>query len=146
MTTVVQRSALLPYAASAVFDIVNDVCSYPEFLPFCSDAKIVDSTVSEIVASVSLRSSGLTETFVTRNVLNRPERIDLELVSGPFHSLLGHWSFTRLEDLGCKVELNLEFQLSGMRTVLGGVFAGVFTRVADQLVDAFAMRARQLLS
>ena len=70
------------------------------------------------------------------------EKIDMMLVSGPFRRLSGGWTFTRLgEDQGCRVALDLEFQLAGVRSLLGSVFH----RAADRMVDAFCARADELL-
>ena len=138
----VYRTALLPYPAAEVFAIVNDVASYPQFLPWCSDAVIVEEKAGEVVAALSLRASGISETFTTRNLLKPFERIDMQLVSGPFRELSGGWTFTRLgDDAGCRVELALDFQLAGVRSLLGSVFS----RAADQMVDAFCGRADDLL-
>ena len=138
----VQRSALLPYAAADVFAIVNDVHRYPEFLPWCSDACVIEETAQEVVAELSLSASGISETFTTRNRLTPFEKIEMVLISGPFRELSGGWTFTRVgEDAGCRVELDLAFQLSGMKSILGVVF----NRAADQMVDAFCGRANDVL-
>ena len=108
MATRVKRSALLPYAAEAVFDIVNDVSRYPEFLPWCSGAEVVEVNTDEVIASLSMRLRGLNETFTTRNILTPHERIDLELVSGPFKAFSGHWLFTRLGDAGCQITCTVD--------------------------------------
>jgi ribosome-associated toxin RatA of RatAB toxin-antitoxin module len=95
-----------------------------------------------VVAALSLSASGISETFTTRNRLTPFEKIDMVLVSGPFRELSGGWTFTRLgEDAGCRVELDLNFQFSGVKSLLGGVF----NRAADQMVDAFCARANDLL-
>jgi ribosome-associated toxin RatA of RatAB toxin-antitoxin module len=137
----VNRSALLPYPAADVFEIVNDVKRYPEFLPWCSDVEIIEQSSDEVVAALSLSASGLTETFTTRNLLTRFEKIEMVLVSGPFRSLSGGWTFTRLGDEGCRVELSLDYQFSGVKSLLNSVFS----KAADQMVDAFCGRAHQLL-
>ena len=138
----VQRTALLPYSAADVFAIVNDVLRYPEFLPWCSGARVLEESAEEVVAALSLSASGISETFTTRNRLIPFEKIDMILVSGPFKELSGGWTFTRLgEDEGCRVELDLQFQLAGMKSLLGSVFS----RAADQMVDAFCARANELL-
>lgn len=136
----VQRSALLPYAAEHVFAIVNDVARYPEFLPWCSSAEVIETRGDEMVAALSLSATGFSETFTTRNLMTPFERIEMVLVSGPFRKLSGDWTFTRLGDQGCRVSLELDFQLSGVRTLFGGVF----NRAADQLVEAFCARANEL--
>ena len=145
MTTVVRRSALLPYPAPALFDIVNDVARYPEFLPWCNGAEVVALDDAELTATLSVRGSGLEESFTTRNRLVPHERIDLELVDGPFEIFAGSWGFKSLGDTGCRVELELKFQFGGARRVFSAAFARVFTKAADQLVDAFCSRARALL-
>lgn len=139
----VQRSALLPYRAADVFAIVKDVRRYPEFLPWCADASVIEASEQEVLAELSLAASGIRETFTTRNLLTPFEKIDMVLVSGPFRSLSGGWTFTRLgDDAGCRVALDMDFQLAGFRSLLGSVF----TRVADQMVDAFCTRADELLA
>lgn len=152
MTTRVSRSALLPYSAESVFDIVNDVSKYPEFLPWCSAVEILESNDHEIVAELSVRARGVQQTFTTRNILTPPEKIELQLVAGPFEELSGSWCFKKLgDDEGCRIELLLNFQLSGVRSLLGASFLGspfarVFTGAADKMVDAFCERANALLS
>jgi ribosome-associated toxin RatA of RatAB toxin-antitoxin module len=141
----VKRSALLPYAASALFEIVNDVRRYPEFLPWCKHAEVLEETDRQLTATLSLSGRGINETFTTLNTLIPDERISLELVSGPFRSLSGHWQFTPLGETGCRVELNLTFQFGGVAQVFGGPFTRIFTRAADQLVNAFCTRAQALL-
>ncbi len=137
----VQRSALLPYQAPDVFAIVNDVQRYPEFLPWCANAAVIQASEQEVLAELSLAAGGIRETFTTRNRLIPFEKIDMMLVSGPFRRLSGGWTFTRLGDDGCRVALDLDFQLAGVRSLLGSVF----NRATDQMVDAFCARAHELL-
>ena len=130
-----------------MFEIVNDVSLYPEFLPWCTGVEIIEQNAREVVAALSMKVKGVTETFTTRNVLTPGEAIELQLVSGPFKELSGRWIFTRLgDDDGCKVELHLNFKFSPMRSLLGGLaFSRVLTSAADQMVDAFCTRANSLL-
>jgi len=142
----IERSALLPFPAAEVFHIVDDVARYPEFLPWCAGAVEQSRSAEEVVAALSLQASGMRETFTTRNRRMPHERIELELVSGPFRELRGAWSFRRLgNDDGCRVQLELSFQFSGARGLLLPSFARVFTGTADRLVDAFCERAYELL-
>lgn len=137
----VRRSALLPYTPATVFDVVSDIASYPDFLPGCREARVLEAGPGEVVAELALDARGLRERFTTRNRLFPYERIELELVSGPFSSFSGTWRFASVgDDAGCRVELDLEFQLSGARSLLGGVLAGAFSKAADRLVDAFCAR------
>jgi len=145
--TVIHRSALVPLPASVLFDIVDDVARYPEFLPWCAGAEILEEREGELVAELELAGRGVRERFTTRNRRFPHERIELHLVQGPFRSFSGIWTFTRLgagADEGCKVALALEFELAGARALLGSAFGGVFVKAADRMVDAFCVRARSL--
>ncbi|MEZ5559687.1 MAG: type II toxin-antitoxin system RatA family toxin [Pseudomonadales bacterium] len=143
---VVNRSALLPYPAADVFAIINDVRRYPEFLPWCAEAVVVEETEQLVTAELALRTHGIEERFTTRNLLEPYERIVLELVTGPFRRFSGSWTFQRLgADEGCKVALALDFEFGGARAIVTRAFAGVFVGATDRLVDAFCERAHELL-
>jgi ribosome-associated toxin RatA of RatAB toxin-antitoxin module len=140
------REALLPYPVQAVYEIVNDVVRYPEFLPWCKAVEIVAESAEEVVATLDLSARGIRQSFTTRNVLIPHESIELVLVSGPFSQFHGFWRFTRLgQDEGCKLELRLDFRFSGARSLLHRTFSGAFNHAGDKLVDAFCERARSLL-
>lgn len=141
----IHRTALLPLPVHRVFGVVSDVARYPEFLPWCRDATVLEEREHEVVAELELLAKGVRQRFTTRNVMRPHERIELHLVSGPFHSFEGAWHFKRLgEDEGCRVELEVRFELAGARALLGRAFAGVFADAADQMVDAFCRRAAEL--
>ncbi|NJN52459.1 MAG: type II toxin-antitoxin system RatA family toxin [Gammaproteobacteria bacterium] len=137
----VNRSALLPYPAAKLFELVNDVARYPEFLPWCSKAEVVSASPEEMVAALTIQKGGLSERFTTRNFLSFPDTIELELVDGPFARMQGLWRFTALGH-GCKVELDIEFEYS--RGIMQRVIGGVFSHATSSLVDAFCVRARAL--
>jgi ribosome-associated toxin RatA of RatAB toxin-antitoxin module len=143
--TVIHRSALLPFPARAVFEVVRDVERYPEFLRWCRSARVLERCDDELVAELELDARGMHERFTTRNVMIPNDRIELHLVSGPFRSFEGAWHFKSLgADDGCRVELELEFEFSGARALLGSVFPSVFVHAADHMVDAFCARAKSL--
>jgi ribosome-associated toxin RatA of RatAB toxin-antitoxin module len=149
-----QRSALLPYSAPRLFELVNDIERYPEFLPWCSKAEIVSRQGSEVLAAITVRKAGIEHAFTTRNVARYPEQIDIHLVDGPFERLTGRWRFTDLggrtdegqgesdTPVGCKVELDLQFELH--RHLLTGMLRPFVPGAANGLVDAFCTRAGQL--
>lgn len=141
----IHRTALLPLPAAAVFEVVSDVSSYPQFLPWCRDAAVLEERENEVVAELSLDAPGMRQRFTTRNVLYPYDRIELHLVSGPFSTFEGAWHFKRLgDDEGTRVELDLRFELRGARALLGSAFSGIFVRAADRMVDAFCQRAMEL--
>ncbi|MEQ8861631.1 MAG: type II toxin-antitoxin system RatA family toxin [Pseudomonadales bacterium] len=141
----IRRSALLPLPVARVFDVVGDVARYPEFLPWCRNATVLDRNDAELVAELELDARGIHQRFTTRNVMQPFERIELHLVSGPFRTFEGVWHFRSLgADEGCKVELDLRFELAGVRALFGRALSGVFIEAADQMVDAFSQRATDL--
>ncbi|MFY0676526.1 MAG: type II toxin-antitoxin system RatA family toxin [Neptuniibacter sp.] len=142
--TQVERSALVLHTAEEMFDLINDVERYPEFLPWCAKTEVVSRTDEELVATLFLSKGGLNYSFTTRNQLNRPTRMTLELVEGPFSSLAGVWDFKVLSDEASKVSLNLQFDFSGK--IAAFAMSKVFNQVATTLVDAFVTRADQVYS
>lgn len=142
MTTRIQRSALLPYPAQALYDLVNDVASYPQFLPWCSASEILEASETHMLASLEVAKGGIGQRFVTRNVLLPGQRIEMNLQEGPFTSLNGIWEFKALGDKACKISLDLTFDYAGplVRATLGPLF----NQATNTMVDAFCQRAKQL--
>jgi len=136
----VRRSALLPYSAAQVFQLVSDIERYPEFLPWCSAAQIISNQAKEVVAELTIMKGRISERFTTRNVLAYPDSIELHLVQGPFKRLAGVWRFTALAALGSKVELELDFEMS--KSLIQRTFGIIFAHAAGTMVDAFCARAR----
>ncbi len=137
----VVRSILVPHSATKMYDLVNDVPSYPQFLPWCGGGRITEQSDTHMQAAVDIAYLGVRQTFTTRNTLQANQRIDMALVSGPFSKLTGQWRFTPLRDAGCKVEFELSYAFEG---IIGTVVAPVFDRIAASFVDAFVRRADEL--
>jgi ribosome-associated toxin RatA of RatAB toxin-antitoxin module len=138
MTRIV-RSALVPRPASTMFDIVNDVEAYPRRFAWCPGAAVLERAAEELVARMQLRFGGMTTAFTTRNRFERPSAIAIELVEGPFTALTGAWRFQPLGDDGCKVSLDLDFEMSGK--LVGSALAIGFQKLADRMVDEFVRAA-----
>ena len=138
----VQRNAILPYTAEAMFDLVADVESYPEFLPGCTGATVLDRSGDEMLASLTLSQGALKAQFSTRNRLQRPERMTLALVEGPFRDLTGEWRFEALGEAGCKIQLSMRFAFASR--VKDTLMGPVFELTCNRLVDAFVSRARKI--
>ncbi|AIW18055.1 ubiquinone-binding protein [Vibrio coralliilyticus] len=138
----VSRSALVSFSAEQMFKLVNDVASYPEFLPGCSGSRVIESSGSAMVASVDVSKAGISKTFTTSNELVSGEAILMNLVDGPFKTLKGGWFFTALDDKACKVELKLEFEFSSKMIEMA--FGKIFNELTSNMVDAFTQRAKQV--
>ena len=135
----VSRSALVTHSAEKMFNLVNDVDGYSEFLPWCGDSREVERTNNEVVASVTIDFKGIRKTFTTRNTLQPYKRTDLALVDGPFSELSGFWEFQELGSDSCKVVLNLDFDFSNK--LVGAVVGPIFSSIADSMVGSFCSRA-----
>ena len=99
----VTRSALLPYSAEQMFDVVNDVANYAMFLPWCSASEVLSQSETEMVARLTISRGSLAQQFTTRNELERPGAINLHLVDGPFTTLEGRWRFYSLGEDGAQI-------------------------------------------
>jgi ribosome-associated toxin RatA of RatAB toxin-antitoxin module len=139
---VVEKSALLPYSAAAMYRLVSDMERYPEFLPWCSGARLISHTGDELCGEIEVSRLGITQRFSTCNRLWENERMELRLREGPFRRLEGAWDFKPLREDACKVSLRLEFEFSGR--LIDKAFGAVFSQIANNLVDAFSQRAREV--
>lgn len=131
----IRRSALVEHSASRMFDLVNDIDAYPRRFDWCKGARIVESEADRIVARLDLGLGALSTWFTTENHLERPHRIDMDLVDGPFRKLHGRWEFHALDESACKVTLTLEFEPASR--LLAPAFALGFQGLADRMVDDF---------
>lgn len=122
-----------------MYALVNDVASYPEFLPWCRASKVLDSSPEHMRASLELARGGVAKWFTTANRLVPGRSIAIELESGPFKALGGTWTFEPIGADGCKVSLDMAFEFDGMLLdlALGPVLAEIF----GSLLDAFVVRA-----
>jgi len=139
---IVEKSALVPVSAETLFEIVNDVESYPEFLPWCKDGRLLSRTEDELCGEIVVSKAGVTKAFSTCNRLHPHHRIDIHLREGPFRKLEGAWEFNELRRDACKVILSLEFEFSS--GLMDKAFGIVFAQIANSLVDAFCKRANEL--
>lgn len=138
----VRRSALLPYAVQQVYGLVADVERYPEFLPWCTDAKILAGDDREVIVRLGLSSGLARASFTTKNRLEPASAITMSLVDGPFDELEGRWDFTPVGGTGTRADLQVRFSTRG---VIGALALGrAFEAICNQLVDVFARRARQV--
>jgi ribosome-associated toxin RatA of RatAB toxin-antitoxin module len=137
----VKRSALIAETPARMFELINDIESYPRFVPGCTAARVVSRTAGEVVATLNIRRGPLRAEFTTRNLLEPASRVLMQLVSGPFRVLEGLWTLTPLGELGCRVELEMRFEFSNR--VTGALFEPMFEDTAGSLVDAFVRRARE---
>lgn len=138
----ITRSALVPFSAEQMFELVNDVEAYPAFLPGCAGSRVLATDGESMTASVDVSKAGIRKTFTTRNSMVNGQRIDMQLVDGPFSKLAGGWHFTSLDVDACKIELNLDFEFTNKLAEMA--FGKVFNELTGNMVKAFTQRARDV--
>lgn len=140
--TQITRSALVMHSAEKMFDLVNDVRRYPEFLQGCSATRVINESDEFIEAQLTLSKAGFEQSFTTRNTLERPAKMKIQLVEGPFSRFTGTWLFQPLADDACKVSLELEFDMASR--IAGAAMGALFKQVAGMMVDSFVKRAKEI--
>ncbi len=138
----ITRSALLMYSAEQMFDLVNDVDTYPEFLPGCTGTRILDTQDDQMTAALDVSKAGISKTFTTKNTLIAAQEVKMDLVDGPFKKLTGGWTFKELDSTACKVSLDLEFVFSSKLVEVA--FGRVFSDLVNNMVQSFTDRAKEV--
>lgn len=138
----VRKVVLVELPAQELFNLVDQVETYPEFLPWCGGTEVLERTDTSTVATLHILYHGVRAHFTTRNEKQWPSAMQMHLKEGPFKKLEGQWQFTPLGDVGCKVEFSLHYEFSNR--LLEKVLGAVFNHVATTFVDAFIKRAEQL--
>ncbi|MFQ5995505.1 MAG: type II toxin-antitoxin system RatA family toxin [Acidiferrobacterales bacterium] len=138
----IKRSALVPYSAQEMYDLVADVKSYPQFLPWCGGARIISQNDDEMIASIDIDFHRIRKSFTTRNRLQQGKLMEVRLIEGPFKQLQGLWQFYALDSRHSKISLDLEFDFASR--VLSLTLGPVFANIANSLVGSFTKRALEL--
>ncbi len=138
----ISRSALVMHSVAEMYQLINDVPSYPSFVPDCSDSKVISSDENSVTAALLVSKGGLNKWFTTQNTLVPNEQVVMKLVDGPFKKLTGGWTLTSLSDEACKISLALEYEFSNKMYDLA--FGRVFNHMANNMVQAFTKRAKEV--
>lgn len=136
------RSALVTHSAMEMYRLVEGVPSYPQFLSWCTAATVHEQSSEMQKASLTVVVAGIRQSFTTMNRLSHGQRVEMNLLEGPFRNLQGEWRFVQLGVDGCKISLELDFEMSG--GLLAKAFGKGFGKIADRLVDDFCKRAEQV--
>lgn len=135
----IARSALVTHSALDMYKLVEAVPSYPQFLSWCTDTTVYEQTSESQKASLTVLVAGVRQSFTTMNTLVRGERVEMRLHEGPFKNLQGEWTFVQLGEDGCKISLELDFEIS--KGPMAKLFGKGFGKIADRLVEDFCRRA-----
>ncbi|MEO6172743.1 MAG: type II toxin-antitoxin system RatA family toxin [Arenimonas sp.] len=137
--TQIHRHALVRHSATRMFELVNDVASYPRRFKWCEDSEVIESSETHMLARLNIRVAGLRTSFTTLNALEYPHRIKLALQEGPFSEFSGEWLFHALDEDACKISLTMNFEVENK--LMGTALSLGFQSLADKLVDDFCREA-----
>lgn len=139
--TIVKKSREVPFSCEKMYNLVNDVENYGEFLPYFGHSEVHHRDEDEVQATLNIVAAGMTKSFTTRNRLQANKMIEIRLIDGPFSHLEGFWRFDETAQ-GCVISFDLEFDFAGR--MLSMLLGPVFEQVTDKMVDAFCDRAQAL--
>jgi len=140
--TKIQKTATLPFSAAQMYALVNDIESYPEFLPWCSKAVVHERYDDHLKSSLTLKASKLEYTLTTENTMHPDQLISMKLIQGPFKHLNGSWQFEDRNNSHCFVRLEMQFEFKNRLLKTG--LNKIFNKIVNSLVDTFSKRAREL--
>ena len=139
---VIKRSAVVPYSAADMYELVNNIEAYPEFLKWCASSEVLSRGNDEVRATLCLSKGRLRKSFTTCNRLQKNKMVEVRLISGPFKHLEGFWRFENIDEGKSRVSLDLEFEF--INKLLSLAIGPVFHQIVNTLVDSFVHRAGQL--
>ena len=125
-----------------MYTLVNDIESYPEFLPWCSQARVHERDDNHLKASLTLKASKLEHSFTTENSMQPGQLIRVNLIEGPFKHLSGTWRFEDSDNSQCFITLEMQFEFKNR--ILKMALGKTFNKIINSLVDAFSKRAQEI--
>ena len=138
----IARSAIVECSARQMYDLVEDIESYPEFLPWCSGAHVRERTAGRTVATLDVGIRPMRQSFTTENTNAPGKSIDMRLLHGPFRKFDAHWKFTALGPGGSRIEFTIAYEFAD--PILAVALDPMFEGIAGTMVDAFTRRAERL--
>jgi len=139
----VGKTVLVPFAAAAMFELVDDVESYPQFLPWCTGARVLESAANRKTARLDIDYHRIRFHCTTENTNHPAESIAIALKDGPFRRLHGEWRFVALGPSACRVDFELTWDFA--TSLLERAFGPVFGHIANTFIDAFVRRAEAVV-
>ena len=139
---VIKKTETVDFSAEQMYQLVNDVDSYPRFLPWCKSSSVSFRSDDRLTASLTLEAGKIKQTFATENTMQPGRRIEVRLLSGPFKYLEGHWLFEPVTDSSCRISLEMDFEFKSKLLKLS--LSNVFNHIIGSLVHAFTRRAEDI--
>lgn len=135
----VSTSARVNYTPEEMYELVNDVASYPAYIPMCTGVRLISQTPENLRATITMAKGKPSLSFTTENTMDAGKSIHMNLVDGPFKKLKGVWAFKPYKETGSEISFRLDFEFSN--SLLGMAFGGFFREAGASMVDAFCKQA-----
>jgi ribosome-associated toxin RatA of RatAB toxin-antitoxin module len=133
------KQVTVPYRAEQMFDLVNDINAYPQFIPLCVSSEVHEEQDHKLRATIKIAKGKIGFGFTTVNTMEKGRSIVMSLENGPFKSLKGVWRFTPQGTHECIISLHFDFEFSNK--LLGVALGGLFKQLCDSMVEAFRKQA-----
>lgn len=138
----IHKQLLVPFSAQQMYDLVNDIEAYPEFLPWCKSATVHNRNDSELKATLCLSKGPLKHNITTKNNMRKGLQINMDYSAGPFKNCIGSWHFNEQANGHCQVIFNFEYEFANRLTAFA--IEPIFFPISNTLVEAFYKRALQV--
>ena len=152
----IKKSILFPGPVSVPYSVVTDICNYPLFLNGCKRVEVLASAPIEksdkkdgrdgselVTAKITVGFGGHTYEMTTKNQNRHLESVSMVMLCGPFESFKGEWSFTSYGAQGCRIDIDINYAVSG---ILGKAIKLVQGKILDKTVSSFTKRFDWALS
>lgn len=137
-----EETRVIATSAGAMFDVVMDIETYPQFLPWVAKATILTAQQGELTAELVADLAGSRHSFKTIDRYVSDKLIEIRLLDGPFRFLESVWTFEVVDDETCRVHFSIEFEFRSM--MLDMVASPIFATACKSMVQAFEQRALTL--
>jgi ribosome-associated toxin RatA of RatAB toxin-antitoxin module len=138
--TEIHKKTVVPYTADEMYALVNDIEAYPTFLPWCTNAQVLNTNDYHLTASIALKAGKIKQAFTTENTMQPGRSIKMQLVKGPFKYLNGHWQFDPDNANSSTISLDMDFEFKNKLLKLA--LSSTFNKIMGSLVMSFIKRAQ----
>ncbi len=138
----IHKSVLVKHSAEKMFHLVDSCEAYPQFLPWCAGAQLLERTENITAARIFIAYRAVKTHFATQNQKIYPSKMIIHFLEGPFKKLEGAWHFIALKENACKINFELSYEFSNK--FFEKVMGPVFQHITNSFVDAFIERAKNV--
>ena len=129
-----------------LIDLVLDIEKYPEFIPFCYNAKIYKNEnkgdFKIIIADLSIGKGPFKDTYRSDVKFNKKDNsIYVKNIDGPLNHLTNIWNFKEINNM-TEVTFDIDFEIKNK--FLNTIMSASFQFGLDKIADSFQKRAEDL--